>query len=122
MARSRLPLPFGSGLDRESGLGVVAPASMADLRNVHVGEGKVRLRRGMEAQVVFAGEDAVIGLFPLRSRGIGVAITYRTATREVRLWRVASDGQSGAVVGVVWTLDATASFPRVSAADSGGKL
>lgn len=44
----RVPLTFGGGLDRETGVMATRPGGMEDLRNVHIMLGKYQVRRGFE--------------------------------------------------------------------------
>lgn len=121
--RPRVRLPLGGGLDRGTGPTVTEPTSFADLRNVSLTRGRMALRRGLAQTAAFALEDAILEIAPIRSQGIGAVLTWRAATREVRLWQVADDATGPTLIGVVWTLPAGyAGLPRIITADSYDKL
>lgn len=120
--RPRQALEFGGGLDRSTGVMVVEETSFADLRNVYLYEGKAELRKGLYETITFFSDEEVIGIFAIRSYGIGVIVTYKAASNEVYLYRSNGSGTSTTGRFLIWTLDAGASFPRVNAADSYGKL
>jgi len=119
--RTKLPLPFGGGLDRYSGTAVAESAAYRDLRNVHLRQGGAELRGGL-GLVNDLAHDAIVGIFPIRSEGIGAVITYDTVTRDVTLYLSSADGTVVSLVGVVWTLAADNAFPRVLAADFNDRL
>ncbi len=114
--RPRVPLLFGGGLDRYSGTTLAEPSSFRDLRNVHLRRGGAERRDG-EQLANAIGENAVIGVFSIRSQGIGALVTYNEVSREVKLWLSSSDGSAVSLVGVVWTIAADASFPQVLGAE-----
>lgn len=114
--RPRVPLLFGGGLDRYSGTTLVDPTAFRDLRNVHLRRGGAERRDGSILANAL-GESAIIGVFSIRSQGIGALVTYNTGTREVKLWLCSSDGSVASLVGVVWTLAVDAAFPQVLAGE-----
>lgn len=119
----KLPLSFGGGLDRSTGVMEVEPSSFEDLENVHLRIGRAERRKGLAEKVVISGEDAILAVHPVRSQGVGAILTYRASTREVRLWLTTVGASNDlTLIGVVWTLAATAPFPRVICADSYDKL
>lgn len=119
----KLPIPFGGGLDRNTGVMAVEPVAFADLRNVHLYSGKAELRKGHTATVDLASaEELVVGVFPLRAQGVGALIAYDSATGKVRLYLVTGAGEDAALIGEVWALGAGADPPRVIASDSYDKL
>lgn len=120
--RARQRLPFGSGLDRASGLMVVQPAVFSDLRNVHLIDGRAELRKGLLAVSGIAPVTDVIGIFAVRSQGVAATISFNAPTGEVALWQTNPDGTSPSLVGTVWTFAAGFTPPRVIADDSDGKL
>lgn len=119
--RPKLPLPFGGGVDRYTGSAVAEPSAFRDLRNVHLRRGGAELRGGLATAASLAG-DAVIGVFPIRSQGIGGLVTYTSATREVTLHLTSADGSVTSLVGVVWTLPVDAGFPRVIGTEYNDRL
>jgi hypothetical protein len=120
--RARLPLAFGGGLDRYSGVTVAQPTAFRDLRNVHLRNGGIEARGGLGAIANTLTGSALIGVYPIRSQGIGALLTYDTPTREVRLFLTSADGTTTSLVGVVWTLPVGAAFPSVIATDFLDKL
>lgn len=123
MAERRvLRLPFGGGLDRSTGALVVRPATFEDLRDVYLSEGRAEVRRGMLATVTSPDDDAVVCIAAIGSQGLMAVLTWRAADATVRLAVAAADGSGATDVGVVWTLAAGSSAPRVVAADSYRRL
>ncbi|MDH3368924.1 MAG: hypothetical protein OEO17_13875, partial [Gemmatimonadota bacterium] len=119
--RQRLFLPFGSGLDRASGVMVAEPTSFEDLRNVFLYRGKAQVRKGYErtSQLVdnVAGIlDQVIELAPIRSEGAGMGVGYDQATRELHLNLMSIGGEnpshqaSALANGQLFTLSLAATF------------
>lgn len=122
MPRTRIPLAFGGGLDRASGVMATESATFADLRNVHLRRGKAELRRGLAERVTFANETTVIAEHQIASQSIGAAVTYSSVTREVSLYIMRADGTLATKVGVVWTLPEGTLVPVVVCTDSYDKL
>jgi len=120
--RPKVPIPFGSGLDRVSGSMVVQATNCSDLRNVHLLPGKIEMRKGLQRQLSLAGETHILGIFTIRSSGVGALIAYSSSTYKVRLWQVTGAGDSATYIGELWSLASTDAIPRVSAADSNDKL
>lgn len=81
--RRVMQLPFGAGLDRESGVLAVAPGSMEDLRNVLMRRGKVVVRKGVESKLAFLAEDDqtpvthILAGQSLRGERAGVVVGYQ---------------------------------------------
>lgn len=116
MARQKLILPFGGGVDRKTGLTVVDPDAMADVRNAHLSRGQMELRRGIARRVLIEWGDDVLGIFSIRADGLAAVVVFEVASREVRLYVV--DGALNVdLIDTLWTLPAAASV-RVSAAES----
>lgn len=120
--RARIPLVFGSGLDRSSGVMAAEPSTFADLRNVHLHRGRAELRGGLLEKLAFDGDSIVIAEHPISSQGVGVAITYNTTTRNVGVHVMAADGSLATLIGTLWTLPAGSPIPIVICADSYDKL
>lgn len=114
--RPRVPIPFGGGLDRESGILVVDRTSYADLRNWHVAAGKMELRRGLERIAALTGTH-VVAIHPVRARALGVALAYDFASGQVRLYVTDADGGSPDDKGVVAEVDPGSLPPRFLLAD-----
>ncbi len=122
MARQMEQLVFGGGVDRSTGALSVDSESFYDLRNVYLREGKAESRRGLYETLTFYADEQPFHVAPIRSDGLGVILTYKESTGEIHLYRVNGAGTSTVYIGVLWTLPATSAFPRVTSADSYGKL
>ncbi len=106
MAEPRMiQIPFGPGLDKESGAMVVSPGSMLDLRNVYHHEGSLVVREGMEKKIQFTdyqtGEDAthILAGIAIRSERIGIVVSFYEPTRHVTIHRVDGTASYGTPVG-----------------------
>lgn len=121
--RQRLPIPWGSGIDRASGAMAVEAESFRDLRNVRLSRGRTELRKGLERLTLLPGGDMVLGIFPIRAQGLAAAITYTTASRSVDLYVIDATGTTTAFIGNLWTLPLDVPAPpSVIAAASYNKL
>lgn len=80
--RRRVPIPFGPGLERETGVTAVQPGSAEDLRNVYFRKGKLVFRRGHTSKLAFTDRndqpitDVIAGQMLLGAR-VGVVCTYQ---------------------------------------------
>lgn len=125
--RQRYRMIFGGGLDRAAGTMAVRPGSMRDLRDVVLGQGKVRVRDGMVATAELIDETGTplthgCGIFAFRSEGVAIAVGYSEPDRRVHVNRLQPDGTSPEWVGHWFTMIAGAGPPRVQAAELNGKL
>lgn len=131
--RPRVTIPLGAGLSRNVGAYVAEANSFRDVRNVELAQGKMSGRRGLLRTGLIVPADldetaTVIGVYPVRSAGIGVILAYVSAgaldpDARVDAWKVDGTGASPVLIGTVWTLGSgVLRLPRVSAADSYGKL
>lgn len=129
MPDERTPMPFGQGLDRASGLMVVDPASMADLRNVLLYDGKAQARRGFGAasaliNIATDPMDDVLALYPFRAKGKTVAAAWLTADRKVEIFAAGSTGGGAAPIDAAdadstwFTADAIVGAPLITMAES----
>lgn len=103
MARPKLLLPFGGGVDRQTGSAVVDPDAFADLRNVHVSRGRMELRMGNLRRALIDWGDDVLGIFSVRAEGISAVVVFDATSRDVRLYFVDSDFNQQ-FLGTLWTL------------------
>lgn len=123
-----IPVRFGRGIDRASGASSADESDFSDLRNVALGEGKAGLRKGMVVRNTLslltsgAGTTDVLNITALRSVGVGAVISYNATNRKVSLWLASGDGLTILFVADLYTLSASAAFPRIIAEDSYGKL
>lgn len=92
MERSRFPIAFGEGLDKETGSMVVQPNTFEDLRNVFLHEGKLVLRSGFTARGEFAEVDRIIGGVALKAEQLGIVLGYSSLTQRVYVYRVGANG------------------------------
>lgn len=124
--RPRQLLPFGAGLDRESGSLVVDPQQANDIRNVHLTRGRAILRKGLTRKAFIAAEAAtssLIGIYPVSAAmGHIAVVTYNPVSRGV--WMYLVDPSGGVVtVGFLWAIPAGATTPpRVLAAEQYNQL
>lgn len=126
--KTRVLLPFGAGLDRGTGTYLLEPSSFGDLRNVHLGQGRVRVRRGLAARGGgIADATDVLAVSPIRGTRRSVVVAYSSITRQAWLLTATIDPTTLAVTltpvpsGTLWTLSPQAPFPRVVITDSFGK-
>ncbi len=120
--RQVIPLEFGGGLDRATGVMVVQKTSFDDLRNVYLFSGKAELRKGLLETITFFASEEVLHVHPVRAFGIGAIFTYDPTTRKVWLYRSNGEGTTTTGRFEVWTIPVSAGYPRVSCDDTYGKL
>lgn len=129
--RVRLPVVFGPGLDRESGIMATRPGSFEDLRNVLLRESKIELRKGFAAASTLTDPggnpiEYIVGGHALRSDKVGLVVGWQGYTGgraygdEVYLFLVSADGSTAQRLG---TWDGSwGAPPRVIMAESNGKV
>jgi hypothetical protein len=123
--RPRVSLPFGGGLDRQSGPAVVQGSSFKDLRNVAVTEGWTSARLGLLRRNVFELTDAthIIGISKVRSQGVIIVLTYNDDDGTCEAWVAPGTLDTLDSLGTFWTIDPDAQVPPiVSLADSYDRL
>ncbi|MGW8323872.1 MAG: hypothetical protein ACWGSD_20210, partial [Thermodesulfobacteriota bacterium] len=89
--RRRVPIVFGSGLDRETGMMAMQPGGMEDLRNVHLLRGKFQVRRGFERVLEFTDDEGnaqtdVLGAIAMQGRRAAIYVTYDAVNYKVNVW------------------------------------
>lgn len=87
----QIPIIFGSGLDRETGVMAMAPGGMEDLRNVHLLTGKFQVRRGFERVMEFVDDDDneqtdTLGGIAMLGRRAAVYVTYDSVNYKVNVF------------------------------------
>lgn len=87
----RIPLVFGSGLDRETGVMAMRPGGMEDVRNVHLLEGKFQVRRGFERVLTFIDpsdneQTHILGGVPVLGERAAIYVTYDSVNGLVNVW------------------------------------
>jgi len=121
MARQRIAIPFGGGLDRYTGPMVVDRTAQEDVRNVHLVDGWAHVRRG-SVQVAELPGDVVAGE-QLRTEDVLILVVYDADTREVHVYRAASDGMNPLHIGKWFDLHESADEPpRVFMAEVAGLM
>ncbi len=100
----RIVMPFGGGLDRESGVLAMRPASFEDLQNVLLHQGKASIRPGFTVTAsLLDDEDAEVSHVlqgdPLLSEQGGVSVSFQQATEKVWVHRLTADGTSAVLIG-----------------------
>lgn len=133
--RRKLPIPFGQGLDRASGVSVKQPTLFEDLRNVFLFAGKAQIRKGTEFTATLqdntpADLDMVLQLAPLRTEGAAMGVGFDTTSKEAFLNRLSILGTNATPVpsadtnGRLFLLDGAATFdpPVVHMVDTFGRM
>lgn len=110
MARQRIPLTFGPGLEKQTGSMVVQPGVLEDARNVYTQEGRLVTRegfglRGQLSQDGVPTPSHILAGQALRAERIGVVVAWQEQNGDVTVWRVDPDGQSSQMLGVWFTSD-----------------
>lgn len=89
--RRSVPIVFGGGLDRETGLMAMQPGGMEDLRNVHLLSGKYQVRRGFESVLSFTDDSSnaqtdVLAGQAVYGRRSAVYVTYDSVNYLVNVF------------------------------------
>lgn len=122
--RPRIPLSFGGGLDRGTGVFEVDAENMLDLRNWYLYRKRLEARKGIAAVNSFVDDaaadvDDVVLIHPIRGEQAGIVVAYQDGDRELHVYRVAGDGTGTDRVGAWGILPASAHEPpRVLATES----
>lgn len=112
-------LPFGSGLDRDTGSMAVPATAQEDLRNVILTEGIAFLDKGLIETAAFLDPDddepmdVILAGLALKVENAGVVVALRESTGEVHVYRVTRAGTTPSHLGVWFTLNASALTPPV---------
>jgi len=135
LERQKLPIPFGEGLDRATGVTKLQATQFEDLRNVLLFEGKAEIRKGYERRSTLtdnvpAALDRVLGLHSLRSESAGMAVGFDDTSKEAFLNFLSLDGvtvtpvASGDPNGRLFLLDGGAQFdpPSVHMVDTFNRM
>lgn len=124
MSRVRLPVIFGGGLDRATGVEAIERGRFADLRNFWPRDEKLALRGGMQPPadaLNMADVTDVVGIFPFEAEQAAVLVGWNRTTRDLTVWLADSVGGNAALIGT-WDTTGDDAVPRVTAAESYGKL
>jgi hypothetical protein len=127
MPRQVVPLLYGAGLDRATGILAADVRGGRDLRNVYLYRDKVQVRRGHSLVNTLVDEflqplNDVLLVQALQSSQVGVVAGFGSDDR-VHLFQVGGDGVGLTSIGVAFTLAAGAhSPPRLTAAEQYQKL
>lgn len=100
----KLPMPFGQGLDRETGIMAMRPGSFEDVRNVLLHQGKALVRPGFNQVLnIEDGSGAqvthILQGHALRSERVGVVVSYQSADQTVWVHRTDTDGSTAELIG-----------------------
>jgi hypothetical protein len=87
----RIPIPFGQGLDRETGVLAMQVGGMEDLRNVHLMQGKLEVRRGFERVITFTDGSSnlqthVLAGAAMLGRRTAIYVTYDDVNYKVNIF------------------------------------
>ncbi len=99
----RVVMPFGGGLDRESGVLAMRPATFEDIQNVLLHQGKAIVRPGFNTTLSLLDDEGaevshVLQGEALESARVGVAVAYQQATEKVFVYVVAAEGTSATLI------------------------
>jgi hypothetical protein len=88
-----LKIPFGLGLDRETGVMTTSPSSMEDLRNVFLHEDKILMRRGFLERLTLTDGSGnpmthTLAGQALRQRREAIVVGYNDVLGEVHVFAV----------------------------------
>lgn len=127
MARAKIPLALGPGLDRATGLAATNPSYPSDARNVYARDAKQALRPGITTTAYPPlpwGTD-LIAVVPIKATGDELYCVYDRTSRELRIFRlnVATNEMqplNSPANGLWGTLGALTPFPVVTAAEVNG--
>lgn len=128
--RARVPVPLGAGLDRSTGAGAVDPRTLQTGRNLVAREAAVALRPGFtgtgltaydpsEATNVASDIVCTVGMQATKDL---LQVTYDQTTRKLLVWRINPSGPAKQFVATWATLNASAQYPVITAAESYGKM
>lgn len=128
--RQRVPVPLGAGLDRATGAGAVDGRTLAVGRNLYAREAALALRPGLIGSGLTAYDAAeatnkasdILCTTGMQSTKDLLQVTYDRTTRKIIVWRINPNGPAKQFVTLWGTLDASASFPVITAAESYGKI
>jgi hypothetical protein len=118
MARERLRLTFGEGIDRHSGASLADPHSFSDLRNVLLRRGAADVRKGL-AQV-YSLNDGVGNMTDVLLNAImevtrtNIDVGYRSASKKFQLF------ENNALIDTIATVAATPTSLRYFSAEVNG--
>lgn len=87
----KMPIVFGHGLGRETGVMAMRPGGMDDLRNVHPMRGKFQVRRGFERVLTFTDPSGnpqtdILGGIAVLGQRDAIYVTYDSVNALVNLW------------------------------------
>lgn len=124
----RVQLPFGQGLDRETGILATRPGTFEDIQNVFIHQGKAIVRTGFEAQVTLYDDEEnevshILQGHSLRSERIGVVVSYQETTDKVWVHRTDTLSATAELIGE-WENDLgwDETVPRVLMAEVYGRV
>jgi len=127
MARAKMPLAVGRGLDRATGLVAVSPSAAKDARNVYGRDAKMSIRPGMIGSG-FAplnwGTD-ILEVVGMRATPDVLFVVFDRDSLQIRIYRL--DPTTGLIQtlasnGLWGTLNANADFPVISYDEADGRV
>lgn len=125
----KLPMPFGQGLDRETGVMAMRPGTFEDLRNVLLHQGKAIVRPGFNKTLDILDDEGnqvshILQGHALRSERVGVVVSYQSTTEKVWIHRIDTAGSTAELIGE-WVHDLGgwgSTAPIISMAESYGRV
>lgn len=124
----KIPLSFGGGLDRGTGVFEVEAEHFIDIRNVYLYRNRMEARKGMSSVNTFVDDaaadvDDVVLIQPMRSEQMGIVIGYQDGDKELHVYRVDGDGTGADRIGAWGIMNSSADEPpRVMATESYRKV
>ncbi|KKK86855.1 hypothetical protein LCGC14_2759080, partial [marine sediment metagenome] len=123
--RARIPLSFGGGLDRATGVFAVDAENFIDLRNVYLYRNRMEARKGLAVANTFTGDATVLDVLliqSMKSEQMGIVVCYLSDS-HVHVYRVDGDGSGTDEIGIWGTVPLLAHGPaRVIATESYRKV
>jgi len=105
----RIKIPFGDSLDRESGLMVMRPGSMEDMRNIVLHEGSATIRAGFGSPLALLDDDGepmthIVQGHALRSSRTGIVVAFKAVDEgpvkgRVFVFEINADGDTYDLIG-----------------------
>ncbi|MFW6199663.1 MAG: hypothetical protein ACOC8K_03735, partial [Gemmatimonadota bacterium] len=123
-----IPLVFGSGLDRETGVMAVRPGSVQDVRNVYFRRGKLLLRKGLVEKMVLEDSAGNPVTHVLAGQGIAseraaIVVSFeQDNTGEVNVHQLDADATVAERIGTWFTLPVGTEPPIVVTTESYGRV
>lgn len=129
----RIPMPFGQGLDRETGVMAVRPGSIENVKNLILFEGKATVRKGFALVDSYEDDEGaplthILEIVALRTEQTTIVAGYNAATGKVFIYRASNQGKNPEILPFSasqthwFQLPAASPAPRIIGTDTYGKV